>query len=246
MTFVRVGGFHVRQLSRNAFFLQQAIAAPVGFLLLLFFSSWQAGTPLADDAWASASVAGSWVTTTTAVGIVGFQRYQGTLEHLALSTLRPGVVFGSLCAAAALLGLVGVPVALALQSVLGHPIESGAQTIIGLALSVVACVASACALASIFVLTRTATVYEPLLVTPVWLLTGIVVPLTLLPAWVMPIALLHPLTGAVQVLRAPSLDDAVPWGIASLLAVAVWGAVAARLLAAALHRARVLGTLALA
>ena len=246
MTGLRVVGFHLRQLVRNPFFRQQAIAAPACFMLLLQSGSWEATSPLADDAWSLASVAGLWSTTTTAVGIIGFQRFQGTLEHLSLSALRPGVVFGGLCAAAALLGLAGVPVALALQFCLTQAVGFSATILAGLLLSALACVVAACVLASIFVISRSATAYEPVILTPVWLLSGVVLPATALPPWISGLALAHPLTGAVQVVRSASWHEALPWGAASLVATVGWALIAGGFLTAALKRARVDATLALA
>jgi ABC-2 type transport system permease protein len=244
--FIRVAAFHLRQLLRTPFFVQQAVAAPAAFVLFLLFGSWGGDHPLADDTWVSASLAGLWATTTTAVGLIGFQRFQGTLEHLAMSTLRPSVVFGSLCSAAALLGVIAVPVTITLQVVVTWHVAIDLQTLVGLGAGCVACVASASVLASVFVLSRTATVYEPLVLTPPWLLTGIVIPLDAIPRWLTPLSLLHPLTGAVQATRSDDIASALGWCAASLMMSAVSMAVATMLLAAALRRARVAGTLALA
>lgn len=244
--FLALAIFHTRQLLRTPFFVQQAFAAPLSFGLLRLFGSWGAGVELPNDLWFETALAGMWATTTTAVGIIGFQRFQGTLEYLAMSTRRPGSVFGSLCAAASVLGLVGLPISLAFQYLTTGSVQIDVAHLVGFMIGTLACIASAFALASIFVLSRSATVYEPLILTPVWLLSGIVVPLAALPQWVLPFAAIHPLTGAVLATDANTAIESLTWIGESLVAAAFWTLTATFLLSRALHRARVRGTLALA
>lgn len=240
------GFFQARQLLRTPFFLHQAIAAPLSFALLRALGSRGVGAEIPQDLWFDAAVAGMWATTTTAVGIIGFQRFQGTLEHLALSTLRPSIVFGSLCAAATTIGWLGVPISLAVQFLLTGSVILAPHAVVAFMLAALACLVSAFVLASLFILSRSATAYEPLILAPVWLLTGIVIPLTTMPDWLETIALIHPLTAAVNASRSTSTSEFWMWLLISIAVSAVWLAVSARFLRIALRRARVLGNLALA
>ncbi|ROQ38604.1 ABC-2 type transport system permease protein [Frondihabitans sp. PhB188] len=243
--FIRLAAFHTRQLLRTSFFVQQAVTAPLAFLLLGTLGGLASGHIVAPNAWFTASVAGLWATTTTAVGMIGFQRFQGTLEHLVMSTAPPSIVFGGLCAGAALIGLVGVPVAVLGQLLLGGGVVVRDVQVLAVLLTVAACVASSAVLASLFVVVRGGTVVESLLVTPMWLLCGLVIPVSHLPAWALPLAALHPLTGAVALGRSASIAESWGWAIQALALSAVWTLVARRLLSVAVHRARVAGTLAL-
>lgn len=165
--------FQVRQLARTSFFLQTALAAPAAFMLLRM----TAGADLsAESLWFDGAVAGIWATTTTATGMLGNQRYLGTFELLLSSPRRPGVVFGAIFTAAALLGLVGLPVAIALQLLSGGARDMGLQPVAGVVVGLVACIVSTHVLAAAFVATRRATAFEPLLLVPVWLLVGVVIP----------------------------------------------------------------------
>ena len=100
-------------------------------------------------------------------------------------------------------------------------------------------------LAVLFVVARQATVLEPLLLTPIWLLSGIVVPLSTFPQWVVPVAAVHPLVGAVAVGHTTG-SASLLWLLESVGMSVVWAAGASVLLVTALRRARRDGTLALA
>ncbi|MDK7859329.1 hypothetical protein QP671_27795, partial [Klebsiella pneumoniae] len=77
---------------------------------------------------------------------------------------------------------------------------------VGYLLSMLACVASAALLSGIFVLCRKATVYEGLILIPVWMLCGIVIPVESMPLPARVIAFIHPLTSAVWVVHAQSFN----------------------------------------
>lgn len=237
--------FHLRHLLRTPFFVQQAVAAPLSFFCLRALATGGTGTMPPADLWTTSALAGVWATTTTAVGMIGFQRYQGTLEHLVMSTRRLSVVFSSLCSAATLVGLVGVPLGIVAQTVATGRVAVSAASTIGLAVGVAGCAASSLVLAALFVSTRSATVYEPLVLTPVWLLTGLVVPLAVLPEWATPVALAHPLTGAVLATGAGSTGTALGWAATSVLVSIAWSVLGLGLLGAALRRSRRDASLAL-
>lgn len=244
--YARLSSFHARQLLRVPFFLQQALAAPLAFEVLRTLGLAGAGAAVPGNLWFLAGTAGMWSTTTLAVGIIGFQRFQGTLEHLAMSTLPPGVVFGSLASSAALIGVIGYPLSFVAQLVTGGQPEVAASDIVGAVVATIACAASASLLAALFVLIRAATVFEPLVLTPVWLLTGVAVPLTAFPSWTTSFATLHPLTSAVQVADQRTLGGAAVMVLVSLGVSTLWVIIAAVAARAALRRARVVGSLGLA
>lgn len=238
--------FHFRQLLRTSFFLQLAISAPISFALLRAIGSWGAGTPIPATLWFDVAVAGMWATTTTAMGIIGFQRFQGTLEFQALSVLSPGVVFGGLVAASALIGWIGLPIGILMQMLFTGSIEFTPTAALGYALASFGCVASASVLAGLFVVSRSAIAYEPLVLVPIWLLSGIVVPLELLPEVLRIPALLHPLSSAVLVGEQDGFLAAFPWVLLSLAVSAIWLVLATIILRVAIRRARIAGTLSLA
>lgn len=238
--------FHVRQLARTSFFIEIAVTAPISFLLLRVIGSMGAGVAVPPTLWFDGAVAGIWATTTTAAGIIGFQRFQGTLQHIVFTVWSPAMVFGALTTAAAMLGIVGLPVSLTLAAALVGVPSVTLGAVMGFVAAVSACSASAALLSSLFVVTRRAIAFEPILLTPVWLLVGLVVPLGGLPAWLQPVALLHPLTSAVAAARSPEVSAAAGWMLLSVAIAAVWFVVARYVMGLAVRRAVVDGTLALA
>ncbi|PZE34440.1 hypothetical protein DEJ31_14395 [Curtobacterium sp. MCPF17_031] len=237
--------FHGRQLLRIPFFAHQCVSSALVFEVLRTLGLSGFGRAVPHDLWLVAGIAGVWSTTTLAVGIIGFQRFQGTLEHMAISTLPPGIVFGSLASAAALIGLVGFPLTLAAQFVTGgHPTVTGGSVVV-IAACVIACSASASVLAAVFVVLRGATVYESLIVTPVWLASGVVIPLGALPDWIVPVAYLFPITSAVSAADQPDLMTTVAFSFLTAATSAVWFVAAGIAMRAAVRRATISGTLGL-
>lgn len=244
-TFFMLAAFHARQLLRVPFFLQTALLAPASFLIMRALGSLNTETALAQSAWLDATFAGIWATTTTAAGLIVYQRFQGTLEPQVLSIHRPGIVFGALTASAALIGVVGIPLALALQLMITQELALNIRSLIGILTALIACIGSASLLSSLFVVNPAAVAIEPLIIVPVWMLVGIVVPYIALPGWLAPVALAHPLTSAVLAGHAESVEVAVRWAGLSCAVSAAWFVLAGFGLRGALKRARVNGTLAI-
>ncbi|MFB7843654.1 hypothetical protein [Microbacterium sp. NPDC056052] len=245
IAYVSIAAFHMRQLLRIPFFVQTALLTPVTFLLMRALGALNSGAIVPGLAWFDASAAGMWATTTTAVGLIGFQRFQGTLELQIFSVRQPSVVFGPLTSAAALIGLIGIPVAVLLQLLLTRNVHLSLSVLLGLFTATVACVASAAVLSAVFVVSVSARAFEPLILTPVWMLVGIVAPFTTLPSWLLPFALAHPLTSAVLVSRQPDVIPALGWAGVSVAVSALYLIVAGFGLRVAIKRARVDGTLAM-
>lgn len=182
-----------------------------------------------------AGVMGVWSSTLFGSGAsIQWQRWMGTLELLVAAPsplillLAPLTVataaFGLYSLAATLLWgrlLFGIP--LALQ----HPLLFAFAlpvTVVGLGLL-------GLVLASAFVLYRQASALSNLFEEPVWLATGLLVPVSLLPGWVEPLSWLLAPTWGVQAIRESALGgDALP-AIGMCLALALaYVAIAALLL----------------
>ena len=239
--------FHVRHLLSIPFFRQTALLTPVGFALLkILTAGWHADASV----WFDAAVSGLWATTTTATGIIGFQRFQGTLQYLALGVRPAWTAFMPVVAASALIGVAGLPAALAVtlpfvQDGPGRDLPDRlACWVVGYLLAVLSCCVSAAVLSSLFVLSRHAIAFETLIQTPMWLLCGIVTPIDALPAPVRAIARLFPLTYAVHAAQSGAADASLALEAAGCLALClVYAAAAALGLRAALSRAMKEGTL---
>ena len=142
-------------------------------------------------------MSGLWATTTTAVGIIGYQRFQGVLQYQVMSVHPAGAVFLPPVAASALIGIIGMPIAFALASLFaGRPVTVTPEQVAGLALALLACVSSAAGLSAFFVLSRGAIAFEPLVLIPVWLAGAGCIALSALLLGAAAIGLRHALTRA--------------------------------------------------
>ncbi|OTA25568.1 hypothetical protein B9G54_07385 [Alloscardovia macacae] len=243
--YTRGCAFQLKSLAHTSFFMMNAVLTPLCFLLMKAVAdaggaqSGGVSVAVAAPAWVDASMAGLWSSTTLAVGIIGYQRYVGTLQYLATSVVPPAQVFLPIVAAAAMLGCVGVPVSWVTESVLkARFVPVAGLQLFGYCLAVLACVASAALLAGLFVLFSRATVYEPLILLPIWMLSGIVANTDSLPEVVRGIALFHPLTSAVRVAHASTLSvEVVGFAALSILLTVLYMIIAQRMMHIILRKA---------
>jgi ABC-2 type transport system permease protein len=155
--------FHLRVMSRSLFFLQN----PILMCLVACVGALGAGRA---DAFRIGACASLWASASACAGIIGFQRYQGVLDHVRLSAGLPSLVL-SLCIALTVLGCIGIPVA-AVAALLGD-VTPRFEDLIGIAAFGVASAAVAYVLASVFARSRHALQYEVMLSFPMWLFSGI-------------------------------------------------------------------------
>ncbi|TIH27057.1 ABC transporter permease [Subtercola vilae] len=235
--------FHFSQLLKNSYFLQLALIPPAVFVALRLM----AGATDAATVWADGTAAGIWTTSVAAVGIIGFQRAQGTLEYLVGSPRPLAWTLSPLAISCSILGLLSIPVTALIVGVArgGLFVAQPLWYAVSIVLTLIACSVSALCLSGLFVITRHAIVYEPVLVAPILLLSGAVLPYDRLGQPWQSIALLHPLTGAVALLQesADGTSLSVFW-IAQVCVTAILLVVVARMiLRAAEKHVRVDGTL---
>lgn len=237
--------FHISQLLRNGYFLQLALIPPVVFVVLRLMTRTTDTTAI----WADGTAAGMWTTSVAAVGIIGYQRAQGTLEYLVRSPRPLAWTLSPLAIGCSILGMLSIPIT-ALIVVFaqgGLYVAQPFSYVLSIALTLVACSVSALCLSGLFVITRHAIVYEPVLVAPILLLSGAVVPFGQLGQPWQSVALLHPLTGAVALLREATEDTSFSafWlGQVSVTAIMLV-VIASLILHTADKRVRVEGTLQL-
>jgi ABC-2 type transport system permease protein len=240
--------FHMRQLLRNNYFVQTAFVAPIVFVLLRVQAAHTTAT-----LWLDGTVVGFWTTTVTAVGILGYQRAQGTLEQIALTPRSLGTALAPITVACTTIGMISLPAAILTTSVFStlQPPPRPVFVAMGLVLVFLACGASSLLLGGLFVITRHALVYEPVLVTPILLMSGAVLDRDVLPAPIRWVSVLHPITGAVELLHigsgtvASSTSTAALWAVQALATAVLLAVIAGVVLRVATRRAFREGTLAL-
>jgi ABC-2 type transport system permease protein len=198
------------------FFLLVAVLQPVIFASIAFF---MVGTGSAEGTLLyvalGAGLMGIWSATLFGSGgAIQWQRWQGTLELLVGAPPRFIVSMIPLTLATASIGLYSVVATLLWGRLLFdvpldlvHPFVFVAA----LAVTTVALGLLGLVLGSTFVLYRHASAFSNLLEYPVWLVTGLLVPIALLPGWVEPISWVLAPTWGVQAVREAALGgDPLP------------------------------------
>jgi len=228
--------FNVRILLASEFFILTTFIAPLIFATLAFFlfrsGGGTAGQTLLYVA-LGAGMMGVWSTTLFGCGgAIAWQRWEGTLELLVNAPSRYDYILVGQTFGAVVFGFYGIVATLAWGVLLfGMPIEATYPLI--LPLSLVAAIVSLGSLgmliATTFVLYRHANALGNLLEYPIWLITGLLVPVATLPFWVRPISWLLAPTWGMEAIRGATIGAAPPTlAIVMCFALAVVYYVAAR------------------
>jgi ABC-type polysaccharide/polyol phosphate export permease len=171
-----------------------------------------------------AGLMGMWSSTLFGSGgAIQWQRWQGTLEVLIAAPAPFIFTLLPITVATASLGLYSVAGTLVWGWVLfGMPIDivHSFAFVVALPAAVLALGLLGLVLASTFVLYRSASAFSNLLEYPVWLVTGLLVPVSLLPGFVEPLSWVLAPTWGVKAVREAALGGD-PWpsiGMCLLLA----------------------------
>jgi len=243
---------NLKSLTRSAFFSFTAVIQPIVFATIatyMFRAGHRPGTLLYTSL--GAALMGTWSATLFGSGgAIAWQRFQGTLELLVASPRPFLVVMAGQTLATATLGvyslagtllwgrlLFGIPLSLV------HPV----LFVVAVPVTILALGMLGLVLASTFVLYRNTTAFSNLLEYPVWLASGLLVPVSLLPRWVEPLSWLLAPTWGVRAIRAAALGGDPVAAVATAAALGCVYVVLGALLVRHFERlARERATLALA
>jgi ABC-2 type transport system permease protein len=203
--------FYVKSLTLSGFFILTSVLQPVIFATIAFLM-FRAGAGEGTLLYVAlgAGMMGIWSSTLFGSGgAIQWQRWQGTLEYLIAVPPAFVLVLLPLTLATSTIGLYSLTATLFWGRVffdvpfdLEHPILFAVAipaTVVGLGLLGLVMAAS-------FILWRSgANALSNLLEYPVWLATGLLVPLSLLPGWVEPISWLLAPTWGVRAIRESAL-----------------------------------------
>jgi ABC-2 type transport system permease protein len=220
--------FHLKSLTNSLFFVLIAVIQPIIFASIAFFM-FRAGTREGTLLYVAlgAGLMGIWSSTLFGSGgAIQWQRWQGTLEVLVASPAPFLLVLVPLTLATASIGLYSIVATLAWGRLFfGVPLEFAHpwQLLVALPVTVLCLGLLGLVLASTFVLYRNANAFANLLEYPIWLITGLLVPLTLLPGWVEPLSWALAPTWGVRAIRDAALaGDGSAWPeIAMCLALGI-------------------------
>jgi ABC-2 type transport system permease protein len=216
--------FHVKSLTLSGFFLVTSVFQPIIFASLAYFI-FRAGAREGTLLYVAlgAGMMGIWSSTLFGSGgAIQWQRWQGTLELLVAAPPRFILTMVPLTIATATIGLYAVVATLFWGRLLFDvPLDVEHPWLFALALPVttVGLGLLGLVLASTFVLYRHASAFSNLLEYPVWLVSGLLVPVSLLPGWVEPVSWVLAPTWGVKAVRESALggDPGAAVGMCLLL-----------------------------
>jgi ABC-type polysaccharide/polyol phosphate export permease len=208
--------FHLKGLSQSLFFVLISVIQPVIFASIAFFM-FESGSREGVLLYVAlgAGLMGIWSSTLFGSGgSIQWQRWQGTLELLVAAPAPFVFCLLPLTVATSSIGLYSIVATLFWGHIFfGMPLDFAhpLQLALALPVTVLSLGMLGLVLASTFVLARSANAFSNLLEYPVWLATGLLVPLSLLPAWVGPISWVLAPTWGIDAIRDAALGGSSAW-----------------------------------
>jgi ABC-2 type transport system permease protein len=243
--------FQIKQSTKAGIFVFTAIIEPLIFATLayyLFKAGRQPGTLL--YAALSAGLMGIWSATLFgAGGAINYQRWQGVLEPLIAAPTPYFLVVFPQTLAASTIGVYSLTSTLLWgRIVFGIPLHFAHPLtfLVAVAVTILALGLLGLVIAASFILYREAPALSNMLEFPVWILTGVIVPLSLLPGWVHYLSWGVAPTWGYRSIRAGALGgDAWPAIGWTLVLAAAYVVIGKRVLQVFERRAREKATLSL-
>jgi ABC-2 type transport system permease protein len=248
LTGVRV---HMKQASRNPFDLSGVIVWPILYASIAYYLLDAKHDPrLLLSASLGASVMLMWsLVVIASSGALEQQRWQGTLELVVAAPTPLTAVIGPICVAGALVGTYAIGATLAWGALLFDVpvrIERPFAFAVAIPLCALAVGMLGLILAATFVLYRASFHLGIATQYPVWIVTGLIIPLSLLPSFVRPISWLLAPTWGFRAIQEAALGR-TPWpdmGMCVVLSI-VYLAIGGSCLIAFEYAARARGSLRL-
>ncbi|SNY35590.1 ABC transporter permease [Paractinoplanes atraurantiacus] len=243
---------HAKQISRSPFEVAIALVVPVvqATLAVYLFRSGGEQHRLLEAA-VGAGVMGVWSSVLFGSGgAIQNQRWQGTLEMIMMAPRRPALVILPITIATGITGTYALLATLAWGRLL-YGIRLDFAHPVAFVVAAVVCVVGlgmfGLLLAATFVLMRNANALANTLEYPVWLVSGMLVPITVLPAWTVPVAAILPTTWGARALREATSGGPVWPSVALCLGISLICLLVGFLVMGRVERrARAAATLALA
>jgi ABC-2 type transport system permease protein len=203
--------FHVKSLTLSGFFILTSVIQPIIFASVAYFM-FKAGARPGTLLYVAlgAGMMGIWSSTLFGSGgAIQWQRWQGTLEYCIAVPPPFLLVIVPLTLATATIGLYSLSATLLwgwlffdVPLNVAHPVAF----IVALPVTVIGLGLLGLVLASSFILYRNANALSNLLEYPIWLVTGLLVPLSLIPGWVRPISWVLAPTWGINALRESAIS----------------------------------------
>lgn len=241
--------FQAVLLRRNPADLTALITVPLYTLALLSIIKHAGRDDLAPYAVLGSTVIALWSMAIRVAGsMIDSDRHAGRLELLiAAPTPLPAVILGR-CATVTLVSLLSIAESVLVARVvfgIGVAVPHVGLLVATLAVAVVAMAGTCIVIAGVFVLARSARIFQNSLSYPFYLLSGAVVPVALLPGWLQPVSKVVFLSWVTDLvrdcLRAAPVSNAAPRLLVVLALGAVGYAGGGWMLTRIVHRVRATG-----
>ena len=206
----------MKSLSLSSFFIVTSVVQPVLFATIAIYM-FRTGVGAGSLLYAAlgAGLLGIWSATLFGSGaLLQWERWQGTLELLVVAPARFVLIVIPMTVATATLGIYSVAATLLWGRIFfGVPLDFAHPILfaVALAVTVVSVGLLGLLLASAFVVYRHASALANFLTYPVWLVAGLLVPVSTLPGWAEPLGwLLAPMWGGRAIRAAAFGGDPLP------------------------------------
>lgn len=166
------------------------ITSTLSILLLQYIISRSTGGQPDSYIWIRTGIFGLWACGTTAAGIIGMQKWQGTILYLINNAISDYQSLAAVVFPASIFGVFSFPIAYFVSVMLNIQVEFSLETILAVFLYWIGAMLFDLVIAAFFVLTPNAIVYEELITLPVLLISG----LFTLPDFLSPVKLLGQIT----------------------------------------------------
>lgn len=195
--------FELRQFASVPYFAQLMVVATLSAVVtqVLAWRVW-GGDPAV--LWVRSGIIGMWTVSTCATGILGFERYKGTLVYLVAGRIDPRRPLAAVVSSVSTFGLAAMPLSWAIWTALtrtaGVSMSQVPRLIGGTVLLWFACLSVAFVIATVFVLTPNAIAYESLLLAPVLIASGLLFTQSTPPAWLHAAGMVIPIHWPIDML----------------------------------------------
>lgn len=111
MNFFNLVKFHFKNYIQTSYFVILLITSTLSILLLQFIVSWGTNSQIDPNIWLRTGIFGLWACGTTAAGIIGMQRWQGTIMYLINNPVSDYQSLSAVVLPAGIFGVFSFPLA---------------------------------------------------------------------------------------------------------------------------------------